>query len=217
MEAAPAPWRLSGECVIALAHGRFRGHLPTGVSRLPGPSLVVAARYDDSPVGPYIELSVAEPARAGTRPGVTVTTMVVTTPEARAGGRENWGFPKEVGNLSWRSEGDERSLEWPERGISVRGKAAGPSVPIAFPFWALQRRADGPVTVPGRLRGLLRLATVTVEVPNADPLAALGGRHRGAAVASAKLVMARARLREVGAPAVVSRREAAEPALTWAG
>src|SRR4051812_2677622 len=64
-----APWALVGECMVAVVSGRARGHnrgraeLPLGVSRLPGPALVVAMRYTDSPVGPFLELAVAEPAR----------------------------------------------------------------------------------------------------------------------------------------------------------
>ena len=49
------------------------------------------------------------------RIGICVTTMVVTSVDARLGGRVNWGFPKELGTVSWLEEGDDRILRWEER------------------------------------------------------------------------------------------------------
>ena len=74
--------------------------LPAGIHRLPGPYVVSAVRYSDSPVGPYLELAVGEPARLGARPGLCITTMVVTTAEARVGGRLKWGFPTKLPPIS---------------------------------------------------------------------------------------------------------------------
>src|SRR4051812_42511057 len=119
-----APWALVGECLVALVSGRARprspGGLPVGVSRLPGPALVVAMRYTDSPVGPFLELAVAEPARLGLRPGLCVTTSVVSASPARVGGRLGWGFPRELGRLTWGRDGDGASLRWEDRGLEVR-------------------------------------------------------------------------------------------------
>ncbi len=200
--------------MVGFAPSSEGGQLPPGVQRLPGPRILVAARYDHSPVGPYLEFVVATPARVGARPGMCVETMVVTTAEARVGGRSNWGFPKELGTLSWSSEGTERVLRWEEREISLRGTPAGPPLPVLVPLWAVQRRFDGLVSVGGRLRGLARLASVEISVPADDALVAVAGHHRGAVVSSVHLVMSKARLHEKAPVAERSPRGAAEPALS---
>jgi hypothetical protein len=192
------------------------GDLPEGLGRLPGPSAMVAARYDDSPVGPYRELAVAQPAHLGARPGMCITTMAVTSVDSRLGGRINWGFPKELGTLVWLDEGDERVMRWEERGIVVRATPVGPPLPVLIPLRALQRRADGPVSVMSRARGRGRVARITVETPDDDPLAGLSGRHRGLIVAGLRLVVSPARC-PVGLTATLrAPLRAPEPALTWA-
>ena len=141
--------------------------------------LVVAVRYTGSPVGPYLELAVGEPARLGTRLGWCMTTMVVDDAASRVAGRAAWGFPKELGTLVWDRDGEVRSLRWVERGVEVRGVPARWRLPVLVPVRALQRRTDGPVIVPGRLRGVARPARVEVEVGGADdPLAPLAGPRR---------------------------------------
>jgi hypothetical protein len=179
-----APWTLSGESLACLVRGRpGTGALPDGLERAPGPTLVVAVSYTGSPVGPYLELAVGEPARLGLRFGWCITTMVVDAPESRAGGRLNWGYPKVLGSLTWRTEGDERELRWAERDIAVRGRSSGFRLPFLAPVLSLQRRADGPVLVPGRLRGLACVTPIEVEAPVGDGLAGLAGRHPGVHVA----------------------------------
>lgn len=186
-----------------------------GLDPLPGPRLVVAARYDQSPVGAYRELAVAEPARLGARVGMCVTTMVVTTPEARLRGRAQWGMPKELGALDWFEDGEVRVLRWVERDVEVRGDPLGPPLPTLVPFRTLQRRSDGPVSASAHLRGLARAARVEIGVPQGDPLDWLEGRHLGTVVASARLVMGEACPGE--GPRVPGRvtRQAPEPALSW--
>ena len=66
-------------------------------------------------------------------------------------------------------------------------------IPALVPVRALQRRADGPVVVPGRLRGLARMARVEVETPEDDPLWPLTGFHRGFVVSSMRFVVRPAR------------------------
>lgn len=169
------------------------GGIPDGIGRLPGPCSLSATRFDDSPVGPYRELAVAQPAHLGARPGMCVTTMVVTSVDARLGGRVNWGFPKELGTLVWLAEGDVRVLRWEERGIVVRASPTGPPLPVLCPLRSLQRRADGMVSVRGHFRGRGRIARVDVDVPADDPLAGLAGRHRGLMVSGMRLVVHPAR------------------------
>ena len=155
--------------------------------------VVVAASYARSPVGPYRELVVGQPVRLGGHPGLCVTTMVVDSPESRRGGRDNWGFPKQLGRLTWERDGGERSLRWEERGLVVRGRVAGPALPLLVPVRAVQERADGPVVVPGRLRGTAGPTRVSVAVPPDDPLVPLAGVRPGFFVSGLRLVVAPAR------------------------
>ena len=212
-----APWLLGGESLVALASVKQPlGDVPEGLRRIPGPCSITAARYDDSPVGPYRELAVGQPAHLGARLGLCITTMVVTSVDSRLGGRVNWGFPKEMGTLVWLDEGDDRVLRWEERDIVLRASPVGPPLPVLLPLRALQRRADGLVSIRGHARGRGRVAHVDVEVPADDPLAGLAGRHRGLLIAGMRLVMNPAR-RPVGLTATLrAPLRAPEPALTWA-
>lgn len=165
--------------------------------------MVAAVRYTGSPVGPYTELAVAQPARIGLRVGWCVQLMVVDSHESQVGGRLHWGFPKQVAALRWEEDGPSRVLTWEERGIVVRGRPVGPPWPALVPVRALQQRGDGPVFVPGRLRGLARFASVEVEVADgADDLAPLAGRHPGAAVRGMQLVIREARSPAMLVPAL---------------
>jgi hypothetical protein len=210
-----APWAVFGESLVALALGRVElGAVPAGVHRLPGPALVVANRFTDSPVGPYLELAVGVPVRLGARPGWCFTTSVVDNAEARLGGRLNWGFPTELGRLVWRHDGDERELRWVDRDVCVRGVPRRLVAPFLVPLRAMQRRGDGPVVVPGRLRGMARLAEITVYAPRGDDLAGIAGRHHGAHLHGVKFVVRPAR-RPVGiASTLLAPLRAPEPALS---
>ena len=188
-----APWALRGESLVGLVAGRRQGGLPWGLEPIPGPSLVVALCYTGSPVGTYLELVVGQPARLGMRPGWCITTMVVDSPESRRGGQLNWGFPKEVGHLVWSSDGPDRELRWADRDIVVRGRVGRVPLPFLVPVRTLQRRGDGPVVVPGRLRGRASPTWVDVEAPAGDPLGTLAGHHPGLHVAGLRLVIHPAR------------------------
>ena len=194
--------------------GRVDG-LPDGLRRLPGPCSISGTRFDQSPVGPYRELAVGQPACLGARVGMCMTTMVVTSVDARLGGRVNWGFPKELGTLVWLDEGDARVLRWEERDIVLRASPIGPPLPVLLPLRSLQRRADGLVSVRGHARGRGRVARVEVDIPADDPLAPLAGRHNGLMVAGMRLIMKPAR-RPVGLTATLrAPLRAPEPALSW--
>jgi len=209
-----APWTLRGETIVALARcPEVPDQLPDGIRRVPGPALVVANRYVDSPVGPYLELAIGRFARMGMRPGWCFTTVVVDSVEARRGGQLNWGFPKEVGRLLWVADGDERELRWVDRDICVRGTPTRHLPPFLVPLRALQHRGDGPVVVPGRVAGRARLAHVTVYAPQDDPLALLAGRHRGAHINGMRLVVRPARKPVGVASTLLAPLRAPEPAL----
>lgn len=208
VDAPHAPWALRGEVIVALVgsggsggSGVGRGQrLPTGVRALPGPALVVGCRYSDSPVGPYLELSVAEPARLGVRPGWCVTAMVVSEAAAKVGNRLNWGMPASIGALEWSADADTRVLRWSDGGVEVRAVCGRLAVPAVLPMRSVQGRGDGPVLVPRRLSAMLRLARVSVAAPGpgGDEASSwswswLAGEHRGAVLSSARLLVRPAR------------------------
>ena len=195
MSGAPfAPWALQGEAVVGLARRRGMAPPPArGLAAMPGPALVTATRYTSSPVGPYLELSVAVPARMGLRLGWCATTVITNRQDARIGGRLNWGFPTEMGRLFWNSRDDERELVWEDRDLVVRGRPRLFRIPLATPVRSLQERGDGPVVVPGRLWGRVRPAGVSVQVYPGDELAWLAGGHPGVLVSGLHHVVREAR------------------------
>lgn len=196
-EAPSPPWRLRGECILAWVRvpQGLRALLPDGVLPLPGPGALAGVRYTDSPVGPYLELSLGLPARLGLRPGLCVVLQLVSHLDARIGYRQNWGLPASTGRLSWLAEGDERVLRCEEPGIELRGRPAGPPIPAIVPVRSVQRRADGPIVLPRSFLALTRLARVTVSVDDAvdADLAALAGPHAGAVMAGVRIVARPAR------------------------
>ncbi|CAN5169348.1 hypothetical protein BH24ACT1_BH24ACT1_10480 [soil metagenome] len=211
-----APWSLAGESLVALARCPERlAPVPSGLYAVPGPVLIAAVCFSESPVGPYVELAIGEPTRLGMRLGWCITTMVVDSPESRVSGRLNWGFPKELGSLTWCRNGSRIELHWVERDITVRGRPVGPPLPGLAPVRMLQHRSDGPVVVPGRLRGRVRLATVEVEAPEDDSLSPLDGRHLGVHVAGMRMRLRPARHPVGLASTLRAPLRAPEPALSW--
>jgi hypothetical protein len=205
--AAAPPWRLGGECVVGWVGGvppSLRSLLPSGVRGLPGGgALLSAVAYASSPVGPYLELSVALPARLGLRPGLCVVFQLVSLPDARLAHRSSWGLPASVADLVWDVDGATRVLRSPSLELVVRGEPHGPSLPVAVPVRSVQRRADGPVVVPRRFVGLARAARLDVSWTEsatsghgADVDALLGslvGRHRGALLSGLRILARPAR------------------------
>ena len=189
-----APWIMRGESIIGTV--RLRGRrspLPDGLVAMPGPALILATRFSESPVGPYLRLAVAEPARLGMRPGWALTTVVVDSPDARVGERLNWGIPAELGTLSWFQRDEERRLSWEGRDVSVSVVPHGPRFPLVLPLRSLQERGDGPVVVPGRIGGIARFGPVTAAVPPEQDLAWVAGRHRGVLVTGLQQIVREAR------------------------
>lgn len=168
--------------------------LPAGVQPLPGPAFVFGVRYTDSPVGPYLEFGVARFGRLGLRPGLCQTVGVVSVAPAKVGARLNWGFPAELGELTWAAGADGATVvRWEDRGVALRAVPWGVSLPAVLPMRGVQHRGDGPVLVPRRLAALLRFARVEVLVPEGDPLACVAGRHGGAVLSGARLLVRPAR------------------------
>ncbi len=187
------PWRLRGEGVVALARPEPGGGLPTGARPFPGPSLLVAATYVTSPVGPYQELAVARPVHLGYRLGLCVTTMAVDSTDSRSGGRRNWGFPKELATLQWRKTSGGPSLRWEEQSIQVSSRPSGPSLAVVVPLCCIQQRSDSPVMVLGALKGRLHPASIEIDMPAGSHLEGFAGRHRGFHLAGLSLIIGRGR------------------------
>ena len=206
--ATTAPWRMAGECILGWVTGvppAVRSLLPSGVRPLPGPAAVVGVSYASSPVGPFLELSVALPARLGLRPGLCVVFQLVSVADARLAYRSNWGTPASVGSMVWDVEGSAGELRCASLGLTVRGEPVGPSFPAVVPVRSVQRRVDGPVVVPRRFVALVRLARTTVEwqAPVAGGgasgddvealLSSLAGRHAGAVMSGVRILARPAR------------------------
>jgi len=187
-----APWTLSGEVVVALVQRPAGGDaavLPAGLQPLPGPAVLWAGHWAQTPVGPFTELALAVPARLGLRPGLCITMSVVNNAEARLAGRLGWGMPRQLGSLRWLAVGAQRTLAWSERDLEVRAEVRPGGGPFTKAIRGLQRRSDGPVVVPARLSGWIRRGRVTIEVPPEDGLAPLAGSRRGWIINGRSLVL----------------------------
>ncbi len=184
---------------------------PEGIASAPGPTAIVAVRYTDSPVGPFLQLMVLVPARLGAHPGWTVAVAVVDKSEALVGYRMNWGVPAQMGELRWFARDGVRQLLWEDRDLSVKARGRGIGVPMVLPHRMVLARADGPVVVPDRLWGLFRPAIVTVEASaRGDILDPLVGRHLGATIDGVHRTIAPART-PVGLLAPLRAPTTAEP------
>jgi Acetoacetate decarboxylase (ADC) len=98
----PAPWRLAGHAclsVFVLPAAQLPA-VPEGFTPLvlAGRGLMVAGwvSYEEGSVLEYSELFAAVAGRFGGRPTATVTHMWVDSEPSMAGGRELWGYPKEL-------------------------------------------------------------------------------------------------------------------------
>ncbi len=167
--------------------------LPDGIDAAPGPAVVAAVRYTDSPVGPFLHLAVLVPARLGAHPGWSAVLVVADKADAIVGLQLNWGIPATLGELRWFAHDGVRQLLWEDRDLSVKARGRGIGFPMVVPHRLVQARSDGPVVVPDRHWGILRPAIVSVEVGARDALDCLHGRHLGATVDGVHRTIAPAR------------------------
>lgn len=228
---AEPPWRMRGESVAAFVRPpaatrrELAASLPSGVRMLPAaPAVLVGVAYQDSPVGPFHELSLGVVGRIGPRLGLCVMLQVVDSADARRVYREHWGLPTVQGTFLWSHDAAERSVRWEERGVVVRTTPRGPRLPMGVPTRSVQRRADGPVVLPRRMWCLVQAARSSVEVAEAMSseevdLTWLEGAHAGVMISHLRTVASVARhptglFSTLRAPAAGA---AAEPAMTAAG
>jgi len=187
-----APWSLSGEVVVAFVPrpaGGVAAMLPAGLQPLPGPAVLWAGHWAQTPVGPFTELALAVPARLGLRPGLCITMSVVNNAEARLAGRLGWGLPRQLGSLRWLAVDSSRTLGWSERELEVHADIRPGAGPFTKALRGLQGRSDGLVVVPARLTGWIRRAKVTIDLDPEDELQALGGSRRGWIISGRTLVL----------------------------
>lgn len=134
----PAPWHLTGQAISFLA------------SPL---KLRLLVNYASSPVGPYLEHAISVPTWLGPR----VVQMSVDSEASKNGGREIWGYPKTLEQLSWERDGNR--LVFRRENQIFRLRIWGPSFPIAAPFWTAQTLNGADVRVPASLKARARLAS----------------------------------------------------------
>ena len=175
-----ARWALYGESVVALVGARPTNLvLPRSLHRLPGPALIVAERFTDSPVGAFTVLSVGVPVRLGLRPAWHYFISVISSPEARRMGRAYWGFPFQTGTISWMSEGRMTRIRWEEQELSFNAFASRKPLPFVLPVRSAQIRSDGPVVVPEWSRGIAHRSRISISAAEQSPGAFLHGEHKG--------------------------------------
>ncbi len=131
-----APWILHGEAVAFLA-------APIRLRLL--------VRYSASPVGSYLEHALVKM----TARGPHVFEMGVNLEASKRGGREIWGFPKELETLKWNRSGSRREFRRESEVFRVR--AMGPRFSLALSFWTVQFLNQKPVRVPGKIAARARL------------------------------------------------------------
>lgn len=134
---APAPWHLAGSGSIvlyrfprawALEHGqipeRLRGAFLGGVGA------VMLVDYRASPVGPYREaLFIPGQFRLAGRVASSITRIYVSTWPSVEGGRQNWGLPKELADIT--IESSNFTVEVAGNPILAAGvEPVGPYVPL---------------------------------------------------------------------------------------
>lgn len=210
-----APWTLTGEVILAVVRrpaGGVNFALPHGLQPLPGPVVVWAGHWAQTPVGPFSELAVAVPARMGLRLGLCVTLSVVNNADARMAGRVGWGMPRQLGSLRWLAIGPKRTLAWAERDIEVRAEVRPGVGPFTKAWQGLQHRSDGLVVVPARLSGWIRRARVTIDVPAGDGLEPIAGSRGGWIISGRTLVLEPSRRPKGWLRTLVAPRLAPEPA-----
>lgn len=198
-----APWMLRGEAIVVAVRRRSIGvpavtaavgEIPAGLARLPGPIVVVAERFDHSPVGPYISVAFGQPARLGLRPGLCFTRVVVNNADRRTAGRLNWGFPGEVGAITWTADADGAVVRWEEGDLELRcAHRSRVAIPLLLPLRSLQHRADGPVVVPTRMWGRAHRVRTEMVATAGEPLGVLSGTHASVWMAGVHTVIRPAR------------------------
>ena len=184
----PAPWELYGQAQMHLLSvpAKRLGALPAGFRPLSigRQGLVVAGwvSYERGSVLSYGELFAAPVGFVGGRPGATVTHMWVDSEASMRGGRELWGYPKELARFDLRIGPGGSAAAADGRGEIARGDFRPSGRRLALP---LNTRAGTFQPLGGHLqpiraifRGTLLLGSGTFEPAEDGPLGHLHGARR---------------------------------------
>lgn len=186
------PWNLRGQMHLSI------WSLPAAqMPRLPddlaaavrpvlvgGRGLVGTAWVDYQPGGvlQYRELLSAVLVRHRARPAVTIVDIWVDCPASRDGGRELWGIPKELAELTIDTSGDgaTSARAWTERGsIAQASISPGWRSPGRWPIRlsVVQLLGRQVKVTPVRGQASIQRAKAAWQVEPAGPLAELNGRE----------------------------------------
>ena len=199
MERYPAePWDLRGQMflsVFAVPRAALAA-LPQPLAQtvrpvsLGGRVLVGAAwvRYEPGGVLDYQELLAAVLVSEGARPRVSITEIWVDSVASRDGGRELWGIPKDLAELTLRAGASGRTVAAAHTGPEPGSTPAPIASASLRPGWRLPGRWPAPLSVAQardgavkrtRVRGRtgLRLGGSTWRIDKLGPLGYLAGRR----------------------------------------
>ncbi|WP_238010657.1 acetoacetate decarboxylase family protein [Dactylosporangium sp. AC04546] len=209
----PEPWSLRGTMHVSVwvVPRSVVPPLPAGlrgavrVVRLGGQAVVGTAWVDYQPGGDmsYRELLAATLTRSGARPRVTISHIWVDSPDSRDGGRELWGIPKDLADLTVTDVA--ATAETRSGPIASSAIRAGRLLPLRLPvaFRVAQDLAGAAKVTPVRSTARYGTARVAWDVAADGPLAFLSGRRPLLSMVATDFRM------RFGDPA---RRPAADPA-----
>jgi hypothetical protein len=188
MSYPPSPWSLRGRMHVSVwalpladvpalppaLHGTVR------VLRLGRRAFIGTAWVDYQPGGDlnYHELLAAVLTRAGWRPRVTITHIWVDSVASRDGGRELWGIPKDLADITL-ADGGAASATTGEGPIASATLPRGNGVPPRLPavFRVVQDLAGRPETTAVRSTARYGPARVAWTIAPEGPLRFLAGRR----------------------------------------
>lgn len=189
MSYPPSPWSLHGRMHVSVWAVPVADVPPlppslTGtvrVLRVGRRAFVGTAWVDYRPGGDmaYRELLSAVLTRAGWRPRVTITHIWVDSVASRDGGRELWGIPKDLADLTIPASAGAASASTAAGPIASATLPGGGGLPPRLPagFRVVQALAGRAVTTPVRSTARYGLARVAWSVAPDGPLRFLAGRR----------------------------------------
>ncbi|MET7403816.1 acetoacetate decarboxylase family protein [Dactylosporangium sp. NPDC005572] len=183
----PEPWSLRGTMHVSVwvVPCSVVPPLPAALAgavrvvRLGARAVVGTAWVDYRPGGDlsYRELLAATLTRAGARPRVTISHIWVDSPDSRDGGRELWGIPKDLADLTVT---DVAATAWTGTGpIASSAVRAGARLPFRLPvaFRVAQDLAGTAKVTPVRSTARYGTTRVTWDMAADGPLGFLSGRR----------------------------------------
>ncbi|KWX01333.1 acetoacetate decarboxylase [Carbonactinospora thermoautotrophica] len=183
----PAPWRLCGQLygsVWRVPAADLPGPLPPGTRPVTfGRHGVVVTAWVDYQAGGvlrYHELLTLVLLRSGAAPLATVTRIWVDSPESRDGGRELWGFPKELARFELVHEPVFRATAYAgERELARGGFRAWLALPGRVPLrgQVVQELAGRALRTRAVMSGRVELGSGRLAAAPDGPLGFLAGRR----------------------------------------